>query len=118
MALLHRDRTDDARETADDTVVGPAAGTRPAWPAPSATTPAPAERVVHRNSIGHTLRTMLATLLLVAIAAFAVANTDRVGVDLLVEEYETSLAVLVGVSAAAGALLGLLLGWRRPLSRQ
>lgn len=113
MALLHRDRTDDVRDAADDTVVGPTASTpRPAWPT-MGTSPAPAERVVRRNSMAHTLRTMLATLLLVAVAAFAVANTDRVSVDLLVEESETSLAALVGISAAAGLLVGLLLGWRR-----
>ena len=108
MALLHRDRADT---TTDDTVVGPGATNNPAWPAPDAATDEP--RVVRKNSFGQTLRTMIATVLLVAIVAVAIANTDEVNVDLLFEQYDASLAALVGGAAGAGFLIGALLGFGR-----
>jgi uncharacterized integral membrane protein len=111
MALLHRDRTDT---TTDDTVVGPASTDRPAWP--SATT-GDAVRdepvVVRKNSFGQTLRTILATIILVAVVAIAIANTDRVNVDLLFEKYDAPLSALVGGAAGAGFLIGALLGLGR-----
>jgi len=111
MALLHRDRTDSRTDTDTDTVAGPTA--RPSWPATHGADTTPAERVVRRNSLGHTLRVMLATVLVVAIAAVAVANTEQVDVDLLFETYDAPLYALVGGAAGAGLLVGLLLGWRR-----
>ena len=106
MALLHRDRNDT---TTDDTVVGPASTDRPAWPA--ATTDRDDHPVVVRkNSFGQTLRTILATVLLVAVVAIAVANTDQVDIDLLFEQYEAPLSALVGGAAGAGFLIGALLG--------
>jgi hypothetical protein len=109
MALLHRERTE-----ADDTVAGPV----PAWP-PTTTDPDVHERdrVVRRNSFGQTLRTILATLLLVAVVAVALANTGDVKVDLLYDEVTPSLAALVGGAAGAGLLIGLLLGYGRGRSR-
>jgi uncharacterized integral membrane protein len=104
MALLHRDRPDT---TTADTVAGPT------WPVTiDQTRDAPAERVVRRNSFGQTLRTILATILLVGVVAVAAANTDQVGVDLLFESYDVSLSALVGCAAGAGFLIGVLLAWR------
>jgi uncharacterized integral membrane protein len=108
MALLHRDRTDT---TTDDTVVGPASTDRPAWP--DATTKGDEPRVVRKNSFGQTLRTVIATVLLVAVVAIAVANTDQVNVDLLFEQYDAPLSALVGGAAGAGFLIGALLGLGR-----
>lgn len=99
MALLHRDRTDT-----DDTVAGPT---------DLGADHVPPERVVRKNSFGQTLRTILATVLVVALAAVIVVNTDRVDVDLLFESYDVSLAALLAGSAGVGLLTGLLLGFRR-----
>ncbi len=104
MALLHRDRTDTT-----DTVAGPV----PAWPETSATTAEPATTTVRRNSFGQTLRTVLATILLVAVVAVAVANTEEVSVDLLYDTVTPSLASLVGGAAVAGLLIGMLFGYGR-----
>ena len=109
MALLHRDRPDT---TTDDTIAGPA------WPSATpegehAHGHAPNEVVVRRNSFGQTLRTILATILLVGVVAVAAANTDDIGVDLLFDDYTTSVTALVGISAGAGFLIGALLAWRR-----
>ena len=109
MALLHRDRTDTTTDTTD-TVAGPV----PAWPETAATTTTTVDqRVVRRNSFGQTMRTILATLILVAIVAVAVANTDQVKVDLLYDTADPSLAALVGGAAGAGFLVGMLLGFGR-----
>jgi uncharacterized integral membrane protein len=114
MALLHRDRT---ATDADDTVAGPA------WPTTAETIPddhavaGPSEIVVRRNSFGQTLRTILATVVLVAVVAVAAANTDEITVDLLFEEYEVSVAGLVGGTAFAGFLIGALLAWRGKRAR-
>lgn len=112
MALLHRDRT-----STDDTVAGPVDTEhphRPAWPDRSDRADRADEpRVIRKNSFGQTLATMLATVLLVAVVAIAVANTDEVDVDLLFEEYDLPLSALVGGAAGAGFLIGALLGWAR-----
>lgn len=100
MALLHRDRTDT-----EDTVAGPTD--------PDAGDRVPPERVVRKNSFGQTLRTILATVLVVALAAVIIVNTDRVDVDLLFDSYEAPLAALLAGSAGVGLLTGLLLGFRR-----
>lgn len=98
MAILHRDRTDT---TADDAVAGPGE-TRTERPV-----------VVRKGSFGATVRTVLATLLLVAVVLVAAANTDDVEVDLLFETYQVALSLLVAATAAAGFLIGLLAGARR-----
>ena len=105
MALLHRDRD----TTTEDTVAGPT----PTWPT-STTTAAATDTsaeptVVRKNSFGQTLRTIIATVLLVAIVAIAIANTDEVGIDLLFEQYDAPLSALVGGAAVAGFLIGALL---------
>lgn len=108
MALLHRDRSSTAT---DDTVAGPGTAQRPAWPEPADhhhDDDKPA--VVRRNSVGQTIRTVVATIILVAVVAVAIANTDQVDVDLLFETVEASLAALVGGAAVAGLLIGVLLG--------
>lgn len=105
MALLHRDRT-----KTDDTVAGPGTSDRPA-------SPTAAERhdrdavVVRKNSFGQTLATILATIILVAVVAVAIANTDQVDVDLLFENVDAPLSALVGGAAGAGFLIGALLGY-------
>jgi uncharacterized integral membrane protein len=98
MALLHRDRP---ATTTDDTVAAPG----------TTSTPFRSDEpvVVRKNSLGRTLATILATALLVAVVAVAAANTDEVRVDLLFEEYEPTLAALVGGAAGAGFLIGMLL---------
>jgi uncharacterized integral membrane protein len=98
MALLHRDRPDT---TTDDTVAAPGTTSRPFR--------SDEPVVVRKNSLGRTLATIIATVLLVAIVAIAAANTEEVGVDLLFEEYDPPLAVLVGGAAGAGFLIGALL---------
>ena len=108
MALLHRDRT-----TTDDTVAGPGATDRPGWPDSTSTSSSSETVVVRKNSFGQTLRTMIATVLLVAIVAIAIANTDQVNVDLLFEQYDAPLSALVGGAAGAGFLIGALLGMGR-----
>jgi uncharacterized integral membrane protein len=113
MALLHRDRP---ATDADDTVAGPA------WPTSNAvpddhTVSGPDQVVVRRNSFGQTLRTILATVVLVAVVAVAAANTDDVNIDLLFEEYDVSLSALVGGTAFAGFLIGALLAWRGKRAR-
>jgi uncharacterized integral membrane protein len=113
MALLHRDRADRTDTTTDDTIVGPGTTDRPAWPRLTPETAADEPRVVRKNSFGQTLRTMIATVLLVAVVAIAVANTDQVNVDLLFEEYDAPLSALVGGAAGAGFLIGALLGFGR-----
>lgn len=107
MALL-RDRHDvvDEHERADGTVADP----RP----PDAGIDHGRERVVvRRNSVGQTLRAVVATVCLLAIAAFMVLNTDDVSVDLGFETYDAPLWLAVGSAAAAGVVLGWMLGWRR-----
>jgi uncharacterized integral membrane protein len=120
MALLHRDRTDTRTDTDTDTVAGAGTANRPGWPDRRTVAPEPmapmttAEPVVVRkNSVGGTVRTVLATALLVAVVLVAVANTGDVRVDLLFEDYRVSLALLVAGSAVAGWLIGLLMGARR-----
>lgn len=114
MALLHRDRPATTTPTTSDadTVAGP---TRPAWPT-AATAERPREahagRVERRNSFGQTVRTILATVLLVAVVAVAAANTERVDVDLLFERYDVAISALVGGAAVTGFLIGALLAWR------
>jgi uncharacterized integral membrane protein len=107
MALLHRDRTDHDLDhdrdvdhvRATDTVTGPAE-----------------TRVVRKNSFGHTLATILATLILAAVVVVALVNTDQTDVDLVFERYDLPLSALVGGAAGAGLLIGLLLGARRRAS--
>lgn len=111
MALLHRDRSGTS---ADDTVSGPGTADRPTWPDTSERQDTDRRddhvEVVRRNSFGQTIRTVLATVLLVAIVAVAVANTDQVDIDLLFETVDVSLAALVGGAAFVGLLIGVLLG--------
>jgi uncharacterized integral membrane protein len=101
MALLHRDHD----TTTDDTVSGPT----PTWPTSTTSAAASEPTVVRKNSFGQTLRTIIATVLLVAVVAIAIANTDEVGIDLLFEQYDAPLSALVGGAALAGFLIGALL---------
>lgn len=105
MAL--RDRT---RSDTDDTVAGSGTTSRPARVDDHHD-----ERpvVVRKGSVGSTIKTVVATVLLVGLVLVALANTDDVRVDLLLETYSVSLALLVGLAALTGLLIGLLLGARR-----
>lgn len=101
MALLHHD--DRVEE-------------RPSWDTPATHAPAMTEHervVVRKNSFGQTMRTILATVLLVAVVAFAALNVEQVGIDAGFETYEAPLSAVIGISAAAGFFVGWLLGWRR-----
>jgi uncharacterized integral membrane protein len=72
----------------------------------------PERVVVRKNSVGQSLRIMLATVLVVAVVAFAALNTDEVTVDFGFDTLSASLAAIVGGTAAAGFLVGWLLGFR------
>lgn len=65
---------------------------------------------------------IVALLLALATAAFALQNTDAVTVRFLVWEYQTSLVLVILGSAGSGVILALLasLGgrWRRSLTRR
>lgn len=110
MALLNRDRT-----KTDDTVAGPGTSDRPDLAAERHDREAV---VVRKNSFGQTLATILATIILVAVVAVAIANTDEVDVDLLFDNVEASLSALVGGAAGAGFLIGALLGFAARRRRQ
>jgi uncharacterized integral membrane protein len=120
MALLHRDdRVADRTVDADRTV----AGDRATW----ADTELPADRyahvaaspdavepvVVRKNSFGQTLRTILGTLIVAAIVAFAALNTGHLDVDLGYDTMEMPLSLVIGASALAGLIAGWLFGYRR-----
>ncbi|MBA2283067.1 MAG: DUF1049 domain-containing protein [Acidimicrobiia bacterium] len=111
MAISHDDNrleTDDRARWADGEV--PAEGHARTEPSHSRTEP---ERVVVRkNSAGHSLRIMLATIVIVAIVAFAALNTDSVTMDVAVDKFTAPLAAVIGIAAAAGFIVGWLLGWR------
>ena len=131
MALLHRDRTHDAVDLRDADRPIPQHAAPGAMPADRATPVVDRDRavadddrvrdepvVVRKNSFGQTLRTMLATILLVAVVAIAIANDDQFNIDLLFEQYDVSIAAVIGVAAGAGFLIGSLLtmGRRRRVS--
>jgi uncharacterized integral membrane protein len=69
--------------------------------------------VVRRNSFGHTMRTVIATICLLAIVGFMLLNTDDVRVDLGADTYDLPLWGAIGGAALAGAVAGWMLGWRR-----
>ena len=60
-----------------------------------------------------TARTVVITLLVIAVALVAAANTDDTRVDLLVEEFTFPLVGLITAVGAAGVAVGFLLGRRR-----
>lgn len=107
MAILHRDRPETAT---DDTVAGPGAAPRPAWPQHTLATDAEPV-VIRKNSFARTLATILATVILVAVVAVAAANTERVDIDLLYDTVDAELWALVAGSAGAGFVIGALLGF-------
>jgi uncharacterized integral membrane protein len=109
MALLHRNRPDTGTA---DTVAGPGTAARPAAGG------TPEQVVVRKTSVSAILKTVVATLLLVAIVLVAAANTDEVPVDLLFETYDVALSLLVGATAVAGFLIGLLIGTVRQRRRR
>lgn len=111
MALLHRDRP--ATRT-DDTVAGAGATDHPTGARHAADDHDTGEPVVVRkNSVGQTIRTVVATILLVAVVAVAAANTDEVTIDLLFGEYRVELWAIVAVTALAGLVVGALLAFGR-----
>jgi uncharacterized integral membrane protein len=69
--------------------------------------------VVRKNSFGQTIRTMIATVCLAAIVAFMAMNTEEIRVDLGFERYDAPLWAVAGITAAAGIVVGWMLGWRR-----
>lgn len=70
--------------------------------------------VQRKNSMGQTLRTVVATVCVLAVAAFMVLNTDDTRVDLGFDNsFEAPLWATVGIAAALGLVLGLAVGHRR-----
>jgi uncharacterized integral membrane protein len=59
-----------------------------------------------RIRAGQTVRVIVWLIVLAAVVVFALVNTDEVSVDWLFEDGEAPLWVVIGVSAAAGAVIG------------
>lgn len=101
MALLHRDH-----DHASDVEV-------PDHPPAEWSTSPPQPTVVRRNSKGQTVRTVLATACVLALAAFMVLNTADTEVDLGFDTFTSPLWATTGIAAAVGLLLGVAVGRRR-----
>jgi uncharacterized integral membrane protein len=72
------------------------------------------DRVVERRpsrvaTVGHTVRVMLATLLLAAVVLFAAANTTELKVDFLFDSVRAPMWAVIAGSGGAGMLVGMLL---------
>ena len=105
----------------DDTVIRPAwTGTAPADPVDPRLVDArldassdASSRARRSGMFSHTVRVMLATLVLAAIVLFAAANTDDVRPDFLFDAATVPMWTIVAGSSFAGFLLGQLLHRRR-----
>jgi uncharacterized integral membrane protein len=60
-----------------------------------------------------TIRIVVWVAVAALLAALAIVNTQNVTVDWLFDDVDTSLWVVIVVSAAIGAVLGYLARWRR-----
>ena len=59
-----------------------------------------------RIRAAQTLRVVIWLVVLAAIVVLAAVNTDKVNVDWIVDEAEAPLWLVIGLSAAAGAIIG------------
>jgi uncharacterized integral membrane protein len=58
-------------------------------------------------------RAILAAVIVAGIVTFATINRHDVEVDFLVDAVDAALWIVIALSAAAGMVIGALLGWRR-----
>ncbi|CAN5773453.1 hypothetical protein BH24ACT6_BH24ACT6_01560 [soil metagenome] len=61
-----------------------------------------------RVRAGQTIRVIIWLLVAVAVIVFAAVNTNKVGVDWVVDEARMPLWVVIALSAVAGAVIGFL----------
>jgi uncharacterized integral membrane protein len=73
------------------------------------------ERPARRETFGLIARTVVFTVAVLAVVGMAVANPDDVLFDLEFEQYTTPMWVIITISAALGAIAGLMV---RPRSRR
>lgn len=67
-----------------------------------------------RRSVGAAVRLVVVVLLLAGLVALALDNRQNVRVGWVIGDHDTPLALVVGVAAVAGAIVGwLLLHWPR-----
>ncbi len=66
-----------------------------------------------RVRAGQTVRVIIWLVVLAAVLVFALANTEKVDVDWVVDEARPPLWAVIGVSAVAGAIIGYLARPRR-----
>ena len=67
-----------------------------------------------RGGIGHVTRIVVVVLLLAVLAAVALDNRQNVRVGWVIGDGDTPLALVVGLAAVAGAIIGwLVLHWPR-----
>lgn len=66
-----------------------------------------------RISTRQKLRLLLAVVIVVVLVLWALANTEEVAVDWLVDTTTGPLVVVIAISAALGFLLGVAATWRR-----
>jgi uncharacterized integral membrane protein len=62
---------------------------------------------------GETARLALAAVVLIVAVVFALANTDDTNVDYLFGDTDAPLIVVMVLSAVAGAVVAVLVAWRR-----
>jgi uncharacterized integral membrane protein len=66
-----------------------------------------------KMSNGAIARLVIAGIVLLAILVFCAVNTDKTRVDFVVFDSRLPLFVVIALSAVAGALLWVLISWRR-----
>ncbi len=132
MALLHRDRTEervddrsgDERLMGDPPVGGPATVERDEHTVVAdrehdhrarARPRVAVERPGRGESLALIARTVVFTVAVLAVVGMAAANPDDVLFDLEFEQYSTPMWVVITISAALGAIAGLMV---RPRSRR
>jgi uncharacterized integral membrane protein len=60
----------------------------------------------HRVRAGQTMRVIIWLVVVAVLVVFAVANTDKVNVDWVVNKASAPIWAVIGVSAVAGAIIG------------
>ena len=67
----------------------------------------------HKIRAGQTIRVILGLAVVAAVVIFGVANRDKVNVDWVFNNATAPLWAVIGISAAAGAIIGYLAHPRR-----
>lgn len=66
-----------------------------------------------RIQFAQTVRVVVVGAIAAILVVLALANTDDVEIDWLVDSTTGPLVIIIGVSAALGFLAGLIVAWRR-----